>query len=91
MVKREQVRTLIVDDHPIIIEGLPVLLKSYPEIVVVGTAMDGEEGFAKLRRLKPDCMVIDMFLPKVGGLETIQLCLQEKPNLGIVVYTGDKD
>lgn len=84
----EQLSVLIVDDHPIISEGLPILLKCYTDIQVVGTAGDGEEGMAMLRRLNPDCMVVDMSLPKLGGVEAIRLYLQEKPDLGIVVYTG---
>jgi len=90
-VNSHQIRILIVDDHPIISEGLPVLLKNYPEITVVGTASDGEEGLAQLRRLKPECVVVDMSLPKLGGVEAIQLYLREKPDLGIVVYTGHKE
>lgn len=87
----EQMKVLIVDDHPIISEGLPVLFKSYPDIMIVGTASDGEEGLALLRRLKPDCVVVDMSLPKLGGVEAIRLYLQENPNLGVVVYTGHKE
>lgn len=87
----EQLRVLIVDDHPIISEGLPVLLQIYTDILVVGTASDGEEGIAQLRRLKPDCVIIDMSLPKLGGVEAIRLYLQEKPDLGVVVYTGHKE
>lgn len=87
----EQLRVLIVDDHPIISEGLPVLLQIYPDILVVGTASDGEEGMAQLRHLKPDCVIVDMSLPKLGGVEAIRLYLQEKPDLGVVVYTGHKE
>jgi DNA-binding NarL/FixJ family response regulator len=87
----DQMKVLIVDDHPIISEGLPVLFKSYPDIMIVGTASDGEEGMELLRRLKPDCVIVDMSLPKLGGVEAIRLYLQENPNLGIVVYTGHKD
>jgi DNA-binding NarL/FixJ family response regulator len=90
-VNNYKVRILIVDDHPIIHEGLPVLLKNYSEIEVVGIAKDGEEGLVQLRLLKPDCVVIDMALPVMSGLEAIQLYLREKPDLGVVVYTGHKD
>lgn len=87
----EQLRVLIVDDHPIISEGLPILLQCYPDIAVVGVACDGEEGLAQLRRLKPECVIIDLTLPKVGGVEAIRLYLQEQPDLGVVVYTGHKE
>lgn len=87
----EKLRLLVVDDHPIIAEGLPIFLGNYPDIVVVGTASDGLEGLAQLRALDPDFVVVDMSLPKLGGGESIRLYLQEKPGLGIVVYTGHKE
>ncbi len=87
----EKLRVLIVDDHPIISEALPVLMKAYEDIVIVGTATDGEAGLAALRRLKPDCVVIDLSLPKLSGMEVIGLSLREQPDLKIVVYTGHKE
>jgi DNA-binding NarL/FixJ family response regulator len=87
----EQLRVLIIDDHPIISEGLPALLKCYPDIMVVGVASDGEEGLAQIRQLKPECVIIDLTLPKMGGIEAIRLYLHEIPELGIVVYTGHKE
>ncbi|RPI66632.1 MAG: DNA-binding response regulator [Geobacteraceae bacterium] len=87
----EKLRVLIVDDHPIIRGGLLLFMKNYPDIEIVGTASDGMEGLAKLRRLHPDCMIVDLAMPKLGGVEAIQLYLKEKPDLGIVVYTGKSD
>lgn len=87
----DQMRVLIVDDHPIISEGLPILLQPHEDIIVVGTANDGEEGLAQLRRLKPDCAIVDLSMPKLGGLEVIRLYLKEQPGLGIVVYTGHRE
>jgi two-component system response regulator NreC len=87
----EPIRVLLVDDHPIISEGLLVFLNNYPDIKIVGTASDGMEGLEQLRRLHPDCLIIDMSLPKLGGVETIRLALKENPKLGVVVYTGHAD
>lgn len=84
----EKMRVLLVDDHPIIIEGLLVFLKSYPDIEIVGTASDGNEGFAQIQRLQPDCVIIDLTMPNLGGVEAIRLYLGEKPDLRVVVYTG---
>jgi DNA-binding NarL/FixJ family response regulator len=87
----EKLRVLIVDDHPIIGEALPVLMKPYEDIEIVGTAIDGEEGLAALRRLRPDCVVIDLNLPKLSGMEVIGLSLLEQPDLKVVIYTGQRD
>ncbi|MHB8709669.1 MAG: response regulator transcription factor, partial [Desulfuromonadales bacterium] len=84
----EQLRVLIVDDHPIITDGLLVFLNNYQDITIVGTANSGMEGLALLRRLHPDCVTIDLSLPDMWGVEAIRLYLKEKPELGIVVYSG---
>lgn len=82
------IRVLIVDDHPIISDGLHVFLNNYTDISIVGIAGDGLEGLDQLRRLRPDCMIVDLSMPKLGGVEAIRLYLKENPDLGIVVYTG---
>jgi DNA-binding NarL/FixJ family response regulator len=87
----EPIRVLLVDDHPIISEALHVLMKNHEDIAIVGPVTDGEEGLAALRRLKPDCLVIDLSLPKMSGLEVVNLCLREQPDLKIVIYTGHKE
>ena len=83
-------RLLIVDDHPIIEEGLLFFLEKYPDIEVVGTARDGREGLEQLRKTKPDMVLLDLAMPKLDGVEAIRLYLQERPEVGIVVFTGQK-
>jgi len=83
-------RLLIVDDHPIIEEGLLFFLEKYPEIEVVATARDGLEGLEKLRSLRPDMVLLDLVMPKLDGVEALHLYLREKPDVGIVVFTGQK-
>jgi len=87
----ELLRVLIVDDHPIIIDGLLVFLNNYQDIAIVGTANSGMEGLAQLRRLHPDCVTVDLTLPDMGGVEAVRLYLKERPELGVVVYTGRTD
>lgn len=83
-------RILLIDDHPIINEGLTALLEHVPDIDVVGVARDSAEGFAKLCALRPDCVVVDLSLPDVSGIEAIRLFLVKMPDLGVVVFTGHK-
>lgn len=87
----EQLRVLVIDDHPIIGDGLPILLECYPDIKVVGVARNAEDGLAQIRQLKPECVIVDLSLPKMGGIEAIRLYLHERPDLGVVVYTGHKE
>lgn len=84
----EKLRVLLVDDHPIVNEGLLVFFNDYPDIEIVGTASDGNEGLNQLRRLHPDCIIVDLAMPNLGGVESIRLYLQEQPDLLVVVYTG---
>jgi len=84
-------RILVVDDHPIIKEGLITFLEQYPDVNIIGVAGDGIEGLAKLRQFDPDCVVLDLSMPKLDGLEAIRLYLKENPQLGIVVFTGHKN
>ncbi|MDT8443437.1 MAG: response regulator transcription factor [Desulfuromonadales bacterium] len=86
-----ELRILIVDDHPVVGEGLCIFLKAYPDIEVVGTASDGLEGFEMLVRHDPDIVLLDMGMPKLDGVEAIQLYLRKKPNLGIVIFSGHKN
>src|SRR6056297_414716 len=56
----EMIRVLVIDDHPVINEGLPIFFENYPELMVVGTARDGVEGLEKLRRHDPDIIILDL-------------------------------
>ncbi len=87
----DMIRLLVIDDHPVINEGLPIFFENYPELMVVGTARDGLEGLEKLRRNDPDVIILDLVMPKLDGIEAIRLYLQEKPGVGIVVFTGHKN
>ena len=81
---------LLIDDHPIINEGLLTFLEHYPDINIIEVACDGIEGLDKIRQYDPDCVVLDLSMPKLNGLEAIRIYLKEKPQLGIVVFTGHK-
>jgi two-component system response regulator NreC len=65
------VNILVVDDHPIVRQGLRHLLEAEPEFRVVGEAEDGIEALQLLERLKPDILVLDMMMPSLNGLEVL--------------------
>jgi DNA-binding NarL/FixJ family response regulator len=66
-VSSETIRVLIVDDHAIIRDGLRALLKSAPDIQVVGEAGDGQEAMAVAQRTAPDVVIMDLDMPGVDG------------------------
>jgi DNA-binding NarL/FixJ family response regulator/signal transduction histidine kinase len=64
-------RVVVVDDHPATRAGLAALLDAEPDIAVVGQAADGEEGLRMVAALLPEVALVDLRLPKLGGVETI--------------------
>jgi two-component system NarL family response regulator len=88
------IRILIIEDHPVVRQGLVALLSSAPGIEVVGSAADGFEGMQVFRSVHPDVTLIDLQMPRLGGVETIQRLRHEWPDARIIVLTtfdGDED
>ena len=80
-------RILLVDDHPIIREGLTGLLQQVPEFAICGEASGVAEGMEKLRALRPDAMIVDISLGRESGLELIALARKEAPALAILALS----
>lgn len=65
------VRIVIADDHPIFRDGLKKLLESEPEFAVVGEAEDGVEAVNVTQALDPDVLLLDLAMPRMGGLDSL--------------------
>ena len=86
-------KILLVDDHPLFLEGLKILL-TIRGIEVVGTARDGLEALEKTRALKPEAILMDIYMPRLNGLAATRLIKAEQPHVKIVMLTmseNDKD
>jgi DNA-binding NarL/FixJ family response regulator len=86
------IRVLVVDDHPILRDGIAALLEPEPGIAVVGEAQDGAEGVEAYRRLLPDVVLMDLQLPGLDGVQATQAIRAEHSNARIVIlttYNGD--
>lgn len=81
------IRILLVDDHPIVRQGLRTLLEGHSGWQVIGEASDGEEAVEKAKDLSPDVMVLDVTMPRMNGLEACRLLRQECPRLEILFVT----
>ena len=84
----ESIRILIVDDHAVVREGLRALIEVNPEMELAGEAADGVEAVQKARSLQPDVILLDLVMPRKGGIEAISEIKEETPNARILVLTS---
>lgn len=81
------IRVLIVDDHPVVREGLVGMLAGHPNIDVVAEADNGAEAISLFRRFQPDVILLDLHMPGMDGVDVIEQLLSEAPEARILVLT----
>jgi len=84
----EPIRILIVDDHPLVRDGLRALLTSLPEFRVVADTGDGDEAIRLAKELQPDVMLLDFSMPKKSGLDVMRELSEAMPRLRAVLMTA---
>jgi len=84
----ESIRILIADDHAIVREGQRALIETEPDMELVGEAADGLEAVQMARSLQPDVILLDLIMPRKGGIEAIQEIKAENPEARILVLTS---
>ena len=86
------IRILVVDDHPVLREGIASLLANEADMVLVGEANNGWEGIEIFRSLRPDITLMDLQMPLMNGSEAILAIRKDFPDARIIVlttHTGD--
>jgi DNA-binding NarL/FixJ family response regulator len=83
----ESIRLLIADDHPVVRAGLRGILDNQPDFEVVGEAADGAEAVALTGRLLPHVVLMDLRMPKMGGVEAIGRIKADHPGVHVLVLT----
>lgn len=82
------IRIVVVDDHPVVREGLAAVLSDEPDFRIVGEADTGEKLLADFQRLVPDVVVVDLRLPGISGIETCQAIKRMRPDTRVIVLTS---
>lgn len=80
-------RIAIVDDHPMVAEGIQSILESYDDVEVVGTLTGGRAVIEQLETLNPDVILMDLNMPDLGGLSTTEIVLEQRPGTRIVILS----
>ena len=87
-----KIRILVVDDHPVLRDGVAAILQNQPDMEMVGEARNGGEAVERFRALRPDVTLMDLQMPGMNGVDAIAAIQTEYPGARIIVlttYAGD--
>ncbi|TDT77780.1 LuxR family two component transcriptional regulator [Litoreibacter halocynthiae] len=83
----DAVKVLVVDDHPMVADGICAILESYDDIEVVATLSNGQEALDRVDELSPDVILMDLNMPQMGGLTATEFLLERKPDIRILILS----
>lgn len=85
------IRVVLIEDDPMVLEVNKQFVERVPGFEIVGTASDGNDGIAKVRALKPDLVILDIYMPGLNGLETLQQIRGEQLEVDAIAITAAND
>jgi two-component system NarL family response regulator len=88
MTDDEQIRLLVVDDHPVVRTGLVEMLHADVRLRVIAQAGSGQEAIAQFSALLPDVVLMDMRMPDMGGVEAIERLRELDPDARVIIVTA---
>ena len=86
------IRIMVVDDHPLLREGVAALIETEPDLQLVAVAADGREAIEQFRATRPDVTLMDLQMPNMSGIDAVISIRNEWPDARIIVlttYAGD--
>ena len=84
----EPIRILVADDHPVVRDGLVAMLSTQADFQIVGEAATGAEVVEQVGALQPDVVLLDLEMPEMDGVETLQVLRQNQANARVIVFTA---
>jgi DNA-binding NarL/FixJ family response regulator len=94
MDKDAPISLVVVDDHPLILSGITLLIESEPSFTLLGQASNGLEAIEQFQRHRPDVMLMDLNMPECGGVDAIRRIRAIDPTARIIIlttYEGEED
>ncbi len=83
----DPIKVVIVDDHPMVAEGIQSILESYDDIRVLATLSNGREALDRMPVLSPDVVLMDLNMPEIGGLTATEMLLEANPDTRILILS----
>ena len=88
MVANEQITTvLLVDDHPMVKDGLTACLSYYNDIKIIGSTQDGKSALAQANILKPDVILMDISMPDMNGIDATEIITEQLTSTKILIFS----
>lgn len=83
----KRIKLLIVDSHPAVREGVKAILLPHEEFEIVGEASNGQEALLAIPRLQPDVVLMEVMMPRLGGIEATKAIKGLWPSMGVVLMS----
>lgn len=87
MIDEVKIRVLLVDDHPLVLDGIRSRIEQDPLIEVIGEGANGEEALAMARERQPDIVLMDISMPVLNGIEAAERFNVEQPDVKLLMLT----
>ena len=93
MSKKNKIRVMIVDDHPLVRHGIKTVFEAYDEILLVAEAENGKEAIEMCEKYRPDIVLMDMVMPVLNGSQATEEIIKRWPDIKVIALTSfnDKD